>query len=143
MVVMPVANSVPAAMSIEALSAELLDLVSNRTGYPKEMLDLDLDLEADLGIDSIKRVEILGTLAEGLSETESDVESKIVLTVAPTVGDLGEVTYDVIGLADDALFGVRLHVFGQPTDSGEGFSLMSVEQTALCGRGTNEAGLCL
>ena len=38
----------------------LLDLVSERTGYPTDMLGLDQDLEADLGIDSIKRVEILG-----------------------------------------------------------------------------------
>ena len=42
----------------------LLRLVSERTGYPTEMLDLNLDLEADLGIDSIKRVEILGAFQE-------------------------------------------------------------------------------
>jgi acyl transferase domain-containing protein/NAD(P)H-dependent flavin oxidoreductase YrpB (nitropropane dioxygenase family)/NADP-dependent 3-hydroxy acid dehydrogenase YdfG len=46
------------------LSTQLMDLVSKRTGYPKEMLRPDLDLEGDLGIDSIKRVEILGGLAE-------------------------------------------------------------------------------
>ncbi|MFO1323269.1 MAG: SDR family NAD(P)-dependent oxidoreductase [Burkholderiales bacterium] len=44
----------------------LLDIVAQRTGYPLEMLDLDLDLEADLSIDSIKRVEILGAVAEQL-----------------------------------------------------------------------------
>jgi len=42
----------------------LLRIVSERTGYPTEMLGLDLDMEADLGIDSIKRVEILGSLQE-------------------------------------------------------------------------------
>ena len=36
----------------------LLQLVSERTGYPEEMLGLDQDMEAELGIDSIKRVEI-------------------------------------------------------------------------------------
>ena len=41
------------------LTAQLLDLISKRTGYPKEMLALDQDLEADSDIDSIKRVEIL------------------------------------------------------------------------------------
>ena len=46
------------------VTARLLDIVCKRTGYPAEMLGLDLDLEADLGIDSIKRVEILGMLAE-------------------------------------------------------------------------------
>jgi len=45
-----------------ALTAQLLDLVSKRTGYPPEMLNLDLNMEADLGIDSIKRVEILSGL---------------------------------------------------------------------------------
>ncbi len=46
----------------KSLSDELLTLVSERTGYLREMLDLDANLEADLGIDSIKRVEILGAL---------------------------------------------------------------------------------
>jgi acyl transferase domain-containing protein/NAD(P)H-dependent flavin oxidoreductase YrpB (nitropropane dioxygenase family)/NAD(P)-dependent dehydrogenase (short-subunit alcohol dehydrogenase family) len=49
----------------EELTTRLLQIVSERTGYPTEMLDLDLDLEADLGIDSIKRVEILGSFQEG------------------------------------------------------------------------------
>ncbi len=44
----------------------LLSIVAARTGYPPAMLDLDLDLEADLSIDSIKRVEVLGALAERL-----------------------------------------------------------------------------
>ena len=58
--------------SLEEISDDLLDLVSDRTGYPKEMLDWDLDLEADLGIDSIKRVEILGGLAESLGEAPDE-----------------------------------------------------------------------
>ncbi|TNE86849.1 MAG: SDR family NAD(P)-dependent oxidoreductase [Deltaproteobacteria bacterium] len=47
-------------------SEALLAIVSDRTGYPAEMLDLDLDLEADLSIDSIKRIEILGVLSDEL-----------------------------------------------------------------------------
>ncbi len=42
----------------------LLDVVSEKTGYPVEMIDPDQDMEADLGIDSIKRVEILGRFLE-------------------------------------------------------------------------------
>ena len=41
-------------------------IVSERTGYPVDMLEPDLDLEADLSIDSIKRIEIVGELAERL-----------------------------------------------------------------------------
>jgi hypothetical protein len=50
----------------EDLTKILLDLVSERTGYPPEMLGLDQDLEADLGIDSIKRVEIVGAFQNQL-----------------------------------------------------------------------------
>ncbi len=46
----------------ERLTMQLLQVVSERTGYPSDMLGLDLNIEADLGIDSIKRVEILGAL---------------------------------------------------------------------------------
>jgi acyl carrier protein len=51
-------------VSLEELSQTLIDIVSEKTGYPVEMLDLEMDLEADLGIDSIKRVEILGALQD-------------------------------------------------------------------------------
>ncbi len=53
-----------AAPSLPAVGPLLLRLVSEKTGYPTEMLDLTLDLEADLGIDSIKRVEILGAFQQ-------------------------------------------------------------------------------
>jgi acyl transferase domain-containing protein/acyl carrier protein len=48
----------------EKLRETLINIVSDKTGYPVEMLDLSMDIEADLGIDSIKRVEILGGLLE-------------------------------------------------------------------------------
>ena len=59
-----VASSASAATDINEISQTLLDVVSEKTGYPAEMLELDMDMEADLGIDSIKRVEILGALQE-------------------------------------------------------------------------------
>ncbi len=58
------------------LSATLLSIVSDKTGYPAEMLELEMDMEADLGIDSIKRVEILGALQEAypdLPDVDNDV----------------------------------------------------------------------
>jgi len=56
----------PAPMVELDLTAALLELVGERTGYPPDALGLDLDLEADLGVDSIKRIEILGGLQERL-----------------------------------------------------------------------------
>jgi acyl carrier protein len=60
------------------LTQTLLRLVSDRTGYPTEMLGLDQDMEAELGIDSIKRVEILGALQKSLPEPlATSVQSKM------------------------------------------------------------------
>lgn len=63
----------PAAIEPAAGDAEhtLLEVVAELTGYPTEMLDADMDLEADLGIDSIKRVEILATLQERIPQMKA------------------------------------------------------------------------
>ncbi|WP_345881871.1 SDR family NAD(P)-dependent oxidoreductase [Shewanella algae] len=50
------------------VTALMLQVVADKTGYPAEMLELGMDMEADLGIDSIKRVEILGTVQDALPE---------------------------------------------------------------------------
>lgn len=42
----------------------VLQIVCEKTGYPQEMITLDMDIEADLGIDSIKRVEIIAAIEE-------------------------------------------------------------------------------
>ena len=69
----------PAAVPSEAappdtkhLVEQLLEIASERTGYPPDMLDLDANIEADLGIDSIKRVEILSALQK--TATPQDVD---------------------------------------------------------------------
>ncbi len=53
------------------LESTLLEVVAELTGYPIEMLDPDMDLEADLGIDSIKRVEILAAVQTRLPNLEA------------------------------------------------------------------------
>jgi hypothetical protein len=85
----------------------------------------------------------MGTLvAEAIAEESGGEGVDIVMSVAPSVGDLGEVTFDVVGFADDSVRGARLHVFGTPSESGEGFVLKSVESTTFCGRGVTD-GACL
>ncbi|NIR47378.1 hypothetical protein GWO43_02745, partial [candidate division KSB1 bacterium] len=53
-----------AVASTEEFKADLLATVCKRTGYPQDMLDLDAHLEGDLGLDSIKMVEIFSELRE-------------------------------------------------------------------------------
>lgn len=43
-------------------SSTVLAIIAEKTGYPVDALSPEMDLEADLGIDSIKRVEILGAV---------------------------------------------------------------------------------
>jgi malonyl CoA-acyl carrier protein transacylase len=58
----PAAPAPAAAAPDPALTEGLLTVVSEKTGYPRETLELGMDMESDLGIDSIKRVDILGTM---------------------------------------------------------------------------------
>ena len=51
----------------ESAAAVLLEVVAEKTGYPADVLELDMQLDADLGIDSIKRVEILSALQDRLA----------------------------------------------------------------------------
>ena len=46
----------------------LLEAVADKTGYPVEMLELDMTLDSDLGIGSIKRVEVLSALQAKLPD---------------------------------------------------------------------------
>jgi acyl transferase domain-containing protein len=55
----PETSAVPAA---DAITERILDLVAEKTGYPKDMLDLELDLEADLGVDTVKQAEMFASI---------------------------------------------------------------------------------
>ncbi|BBZ77010.1 hypothetical protein MANY_23470 [Mycolicibacterium anyangense] len=59
----PVAAHAPApAAPVADAGAVVLAIVSEKTGYPADMLGLDMEMESELGIDSIKQVEILAAL---------------------------------------------------------------------------------
>ena len=49
---------------VEQVVEFVLNLVSEKTGYPVEILDLGLDLEADLGIDTVKQAELFASVRE-------------------------------------------------------------------------------
>ena len=57
-------HSAPSPAAGPSISEALLAVVADKTGYPKDMIGLDMEIEADLGIDSIKRVEILSAVQE-------------------------------------------------------------------------------
>ncbi len=53
------------------LAAALLAVIAEKTGYPQELIKLEMSLDTDLGIDSIKRVEIFSCLAEKLPQANA------------------------------------------------------------------------
>ncbi|WP_460071366.1 SDR family oxidoreductase [Streptomyces sp. YKOK-I1] len=65
-VTVPVPEPVSAPVGDTDVQQVVLEIISERTGYPVDMIEPDLDLEADLSIDSIKRAEIAGELAKRL-----------------------------------------------------------------------------
>jgi len=80
----------PSASSIDDA---MFAAVAEKTGYPLDMLELEMDLEADLGIDSIKRVEILSAVQDkvpGLPELDNDRLSAL-RTLGEVTGYLAEI----------------------------------------------------
>ncbi|MFW2387674.1 MAG: SDR family NAD(P)-dependent oxidoreductase, partial [Polyangiales bacterium] len=52
------------ASDVDSITSKVLDVVAEVTGYPTDMLELDLDLEADLGIDTVKQAETFAAVRE-------------------------------------------------------------------------------
>lgn len=81
-------------------------------------------------------------VAEAIATDEPP--SRITVSAPTTIEDLGEITMDVVDVADDSVRGFRVHVFAHLGAGFEPFVLKSVEQTLLCHshRGVNGDGLC-
>lgn len=93
----------PARLDREAIAERLIGLVADRTGYPKEMLELDLDLEGDLSVDSIKRVEIFGALQEEADFSGASIEGSVeTLAKLKTLGEIVDWLVDRAEGAPDA-----------------------------------------
>jgi acyl transferase domain-containing protein/NAD(P)H-dependent flavin oxidoreductase YrpB (nitropropane dioxygenase family) len=86
---------VPEPQPVADVLTTVLDVISQQTGYPTDMIDPTLDLEADLSIDSIKRTEIAGTLVTRLgTAATSDVEELTKARTAQQIADLFSVGND-------------------------------------------------
>ncbi|MGE5125154.1 MAG: beta-ketoacyl synthase N-terminal-like domain-containing protein, partial [Betaproteobacteria bacterium] len=66
-------GSVARPGAVEPVVERVLAIVSDKTGYPPDMLDLELDLEADLGVDTVKQAETFAAVREeyGIERQES------------------------------------------------------------------------
>ena len=116
--VIPVAPpSAPApAPSGRDIVTELCAIAAERTGYPPEMLDLDAGIEADLGIDSIKRVEIL-TALQKLGSPEQQQSVQAIMNKLTSARTLREIADLIAGVAEPRV--AEPHV-AEPRPSGSG-----------------------
>ena len=60
----PSAVAVSPTTASDPVKEKILTLVAEKTGYPMDMLALDLDMEADLGIDTVKQAEMFAAIRE-------------------------------------------------------------------------------
>jgi acyl transferase domain-containing protein/NAD(P)-dependent dehydrogenase (short-subunit alcohol dehydrogenase family)/acyl carrier protein len=94
----------PAPSAQRNFVAELREVAAERTGYPPEMLDLDAGIESDLGIDSIKRVEILTALQRrGTPEEQQSVQAILdSLTSARTLREIANLLSQALPASSSA-----------------------------------------
>jgi NAD(P)-dependent dehydrogenase (short-subunit alcohol dehydrogenase family) len=85
-----------------AITRRLLETVRDRTGYPIETLGLELDMEADLGIDSIKRVEILGKMRDEFPVLKGLSDSAEAMDALARARTLGVIVDRMASLAEQA-----------------------------------------
>ncbi|SFR06146.1 type I polyketide synthase [Poseidonocella sedimentorum] len=82
----------------EALADHCIRIIAARTGYAERTIGRDLDLAADLGVNSLKRIEIMGDLIESFPAhlTEALQDSSDVLVGATTVARLADAVFDIV-----------------------------------------------
>jgi hypothetical protein len=122
---------------------------SSFLGYLGESFDGTEEVVAALsGVPSEKTFVDLGwTVAMSQAVIDGD---EVVSRVRHTAGNglvnsqgLFGITFDVIGVADDSVGGLRLRIVGQALSAGQRYELKSVEVTPICHRGVHADGSCL
>ncbi|MCK5304115.1 MAG: SDR family NAD(P)-dependent oxidoreductase, partial [Candidatus Heimdallarchaeota archaeon] len=75
----------PAAVKAETFQSKVIEIVATITGYEPETIDSDMDLEEDLGIDTIKQAEIFGELRDAL---DLPIDDSVNLAELRTINDI-------------------------------------------------------
>lgn len=70
----PPAGAAGGVQRADDIAAILLSVISEKTGYPLDTLDVTMDVDTDLGIDSLKRVEIMAALEGRLFKSLSGID---------------------------------------------------------------------
>ncbi|RME47384.1 MAG: SDR family NAD(P)-dependent oxidoreductase, partial [Deltaproteobacteria bacterium] len=83
----------------EKVKNAILPMFVEKTGYPEEMLELDLDMEADLGIDTVKQAE---TFAEIRDHFQIPIDQSLQIKDYPTLRHVIEFVVDLLNRPQNA-----------------------------------------
>jgi len=67
----------------------IIKVISDKSGYPEELIDADMNIESDLGIDSIKRIEIFSEVNNQIPG-ELDKEDVEAISMLHTIQEIGD-----------------------------------------------------
>ena len=95
----PAPAAIATGVSLDSIQQKVLEIVAEKTGYPKEMLDLDLDLEADLGIDTVKQAEMFASVRAAYNIPRDE---NLKLRDFPTLAHVIKFAQDRAGIATTA-----------------------------------------
>ncbi|SON60447.1 Mycocerosic acid synthase-like polyketide synthase [Mycobacterium simulans] len=122
----------------DAAADVVLAVVSEKTGYPADMLGLDMEMEAELGIDSIKQVEILSALQARFPNAPEIPASE--LASLRTLQDVADAIAGLASSDDDERLSAQRHS-PQPHPSSTGLCCTEASLRALPPNGFAMAGL--
>ncbi len=96
----PVADITPLSDNHSAVADPVTDkvltIVAEQTGYPTDMLELDLDLEADLGVDTVKQAETFLAIREAFNIPRQEaLQLRDYPTLAHVIGFVREMRPDL------------------------------------------------
>ncbi len=96
-----VRETTPAVADDTGFAGQVLSIVAEQTGYPIDMLELDLDLEADLGVDTVKQAETFLAIREMFDiPQQDDLSLRDYNTLEKVIGYVKEMRPDLAGIGD-------------------------------------------
>ena len=90
----PVPASVPSSAASADIVDKLVEVVVKHTGYPADFIEMDQDLEGELGIDTVKQAEIMGEIRDIFS---LPVDDDFVLSDHPTLNHFSAYITKMVG----------------------------------------------
>src|SRR5205814_1113243 len=108
----PASINSKSASSDQHLDQFLIDFVVERTGYPRDVVELDADLESDLGIDSIAKVQLIGEIQDQYALAIDETATRSAFSELRTLRQIR----DLINSSARRSSGVSISARGQSND---------------------------